>query len=348
MEVWALEAYGAAYILQELLTVKSDDVEGRTKIYESMVKGTNSSRPACPSRSTCSATSSGPGPEHRPGEEGSPAAACSESGALDMAGAGRGHRCRNAARSRAFIGSDSHRLNPTWLKPSTNDQRLRAVKIKLASPNDIRAWSYGEVKKPETINYRTYRPEKDGLFCERIFGPERTGSAPAASTGHQVQGHHLRPLRREGHPQPRPPQADGPHQPGRAGRPHLVLQGDAQSRLGNLLGMKTSDLEKVIYFQDYVVIDPGDTELTYKQLLTEDEYRRPSSSTATPSRPTWAPRRSAKLLMASTSTRSPRSSARSSTRPARKQKIKDLIKRLKIVERSATQREPTPSGWSWT
>jgi DNA-directed RNA polymerase subunit beta' len=58
-----------------------------------------------------------------------------------------------------------------------------AVSIKLASPEGHpRSWSYGEVKKPETINYRTYRPEKDGLFCERIFGPERTGSAPAAST----------------------------------------------------------------------------------------------------------------------------------------------------------------------
>ena len=57
-----------------------------------------------------------------------------------------------------------------------------SVKITLASPNDIRSWSFGEVKKPETINYRTYRPEKDGLFCERIFGPSATRNAPAAST----------------------------------------------------------------------------------------------------------------------------------------------------------------------
>jgi DNA-directed RNA polymerase subunit beta' len=56
------------------------------------------------------------------------------------------------------------------------------VSVRLASPEDIRSWSHGEVKKPETINYRTYRPEKDGLFCERIFGPRRTGNAPAAST----------------------------------------------------------------------------------------------------------------------------------------------------------------------
>ena len=57
-----------------------------------------------------------------------------------------------------------------------------SVRISLASPNDIRSWSFGEVRKPETINYRTYRPEKDGLFCERIFGPERDWSVPAAST----------------------------------------------------------------------------------------------------------------------------------------------------------------------
>ncbi len=57
-----------------------------------------------------------------------------------------------------------------------------SVKISLARPQDIRSWSFGEVKKPETINYRTYRPEKDGLFCERIFGPKRTGSARAVST----------------------------------------------------------------------------------------------------------------------------------------------------------------------
>ena len=103
-----------------------------------------------------------------------------------------------------------------------------SVRIQLASPNDIRSWSFGEVKKPETINYRTYRAEKDGLFCERIFGPgARLGMLVRQVQGHEVQGHHLRPLRREGHAQPRPPQAHGPHQPGRPDRAHLVLQGPA-------------------------------------------------------------------------------------------------------------------------
>ena len=104
-----------------------------------------------------------------------------------------------------------------------------SVKISLARPHDIRSWSFGEVKKPETINYRTYRPEKDGLFCERIFGPEKDWECACGKyRGHEVQGDDLRPLRREDHPQPRAPQADGPHRAGRAGRPHLVLQGDAQ------------------------------------------------------------------------------------------------------------------------
>jgi hypothetical protein len=88
-----------------------------------------------------------------------------------------------------------------------------SVSISLASPNDIRSWSYGEVKKPETINYRTYRPEKDGLFCERIFGPERD----------QAQGNHLRSLWRKGDPLPRASQENGPYQLGCAGRTHLVL-----------------------------------------------------------------------------------------------------------------------------
>ena len=76
-----------------------------------------------------------------------------------------------------------------------------AVKIGLASPYDIRSWSFGEVKKPETINYRTYRPEKDGLFCERIFGPEKDWECACGKyRGHEVQGDDLRPLRRQGHP----------------------------------------------------------------------------------------------------------------------------------------------------
>ncbi len=148
-----------------------------------------------------------------------------------------------------------------------------SVKITLASPNDIRAWSYGEVKKPETINYRTYRPEKDGLFCERIFGPERDYECSCGKyKGTKYKGYicdrcgvkvtHSRVRRkRMGHINLASPGV------------HIWFFKSMPSRLGTLLGMKTSDLEKIIYYQDYVVTKPGDTELTFKQVLTEDEHR---------------------------------------------------------------------------
>ncbi len=148
-----------------------------------------------------------------------------------------------------------------------------SVKVTLASPNDIRAWSYGEVKKPETINYRTYRPEKDGLFCERIFGPERDYECACGKyKGTKYKGYicdrcgvkvtHSRVRRkRMGHINLAAPGV------------HIWFFKSMPSRLGTLLGMKTSDLEKIIYYQDYVVTKPGDTELTFKQVLTEDEHR---------------------------------------------------------------------------
>ncbi|GMU83088.1 MAG: DNA-directed RNA polymerase subunit beta' [Planctomycetota bacterium] len=149
-----------------------------------------------------------------------------------------------------------------------------AVKIGLASPNDIRAWSFGEVKKPETINYRTYRAEKDGLFCERIFGPERDWECFCGKfrgvkykgmicdrCGVKVTHSRVR-RKRMGHINLAAPVV------------HIWFFKSMPSRLGTLLDMKTSDLEKIIYFQDYVVVDPGQSKLEAKQLLTEEEYRR--------------------------------------------------------------------------
>ncbi len=148
-----------------------------------------------------------------------------------------------------------------------------SVKISLASPNDIRSWSFGEVKKPETINYRTYRAEKDGLFCERIFGPDRDWECACGKfkgTKHKgiicdrcgVKVTHSRVRRkRMGHINLAAPVV------------HIWFFKAMPSRLGALLEMKTSSLEKVIYFQDYLVIDPGDTPLKPGQLLTEEEYR---------------------------------------------------------------------------
>src|SRR5918992_811917 len=148
-----------------------------------------------------------------------------------------------------------------------------SVRIQLASPNDIRSWSFGEVKKPETINYRTYRAEKDGLFCERIFGPERDWECSCGKykgtkdkgiicdrCGVKVTHWRVR-RKRMGHINLAAPSV------------HIWFFKALPSRLGALLDMKTSDIEKIVYFQDYVVTDQGKTPLKKKQLLTEDEYR---------------------------------------------------------------------------
>jgi len=146
-----------------------------------------------------------------------------------------------------------------------------AVRISLAGPNDIRSWSFGEVKKPETINYRTYRPERDGLFCERIFGPERDYECACGKyKGTKYKGiicdrcgvkvtHSRVRRKRMGHINLAAPVV------------HIWFFKAMPSRLGTLLEMKTSDLEKVVYFQDYVVVDPGSTDLEFKQVLTEEE-----------------------------------------------------------------------------
>ncbi|MFT4539095.1 MAG: DNA-directed RNA polymerase subunit beta' [Planctomycetota bacterium] len=148
-----------------------------------------------------------------------------------------------------------------------------SVTIALASPEDIRSWSYGEVKKPETINYRTYRPERDGLFCERIFGPEKDWECFCGKykgikhkgivcdkCGVMITHSRVR-RKRMGHINLAAPVA------------HIWFFKAMPSRLGNLLGIKVSSLERVIYFQDYMVVEPGDTPLERYQLLTEDEYR---------------------------------------------------------------------------
>jgi DNA-directed RNA polymerase subunit beta' len=148
-----------------------------------------------------------------------------------------------------------------------------AVKISLAKPADIRSWSYGEVKKPETINYRTYRPERDGLFCEKIFGPEKDWECACGKyRGMKYKGmtcdrcgvkitHSRVRRKRMGHIDLAAPVV------------HIWFFRAASSRLGTLLGMKASSLEKVIYFQDYVVIDPADAPMKTYQLLTEEEFR---------------------------------------------------------------------------
>src|SRR5579883_3472707 len=151
-----------------------------------------------------------------------------------------------------------------------------AVRISLASPQDIRSWSHGEVKKTETINYRTYRPEKEGLFCEKIFGPEKDWECSCGKyRGMKYKGmicdrcgvkvtHSRVRRKRMGHIELAAPVV------------HIWFFKAMPSRLGTLLDMKTTNLEKIIYFQDYVVIDPGDatiTKLKERDLLNEEQFK---------------------------------------------------------------------------
>ena len=149
-----------------------------------------------------------------------------------------------------------------------------AIKIGLASPEKIREWSHGEVTKPETINYRTLKPEKDGLFCERIFGPSKDWECHCGKykkirfkgvvcdrCGVEVTKASVR-RERMGHIELAAPVS------------HIWYFKGIPSRIGLMLDISPKLLEKVLYFASYIVIDPGETNLEYRQVLSEAEYRK--------------------------------------------------------------------------
>src|SRR3990172_7667059 len=157
-------------------------------------------------------------------------------------------------------------------KQVTQEEEFDAIKIGIASPEKIRSWSYGEVKKPETINYRTFKPERDGLFCAKIFGPIKDYECLCGKykrlkhrgvicekCGVEVT---LAKVRRErmGHIELASPVA------------HIWFLKSLPSRLGLVLDMTLRDIERVLYFEAYVVVDAGMTPLKRSQLLTEDDY----------------------------------------------------------------------------
>jgi DNA-directed RNA polymerase subunit beta' len=157
-------------------------------------------------------------------------------------------------------------------KQVTQEEEFDAIKIGLASPEKIRSWSYGEVKKPETINYRTFKPERDGLFCAKIFGPVKDYECLCGK--YKRLKHRgvicekcnvevtLSKVRRErmGHIELASPVA------------HIWFLKSLPSRLGMVLDMTLRDIERVLYFEAFVVTDPGMTPLLRCQLLTEDDY----------------------------------------------------------------------------
>ncbi|MGB8624038.1 MAG: DNA-directed RNA polymerase subunit beta' [Paracoccaceae bacterium] len=163
-------------------------------------------------------------------------------------------------------------LTTNPFNPLTPAKQFDEIKVSLASPERILSWSYGEIKKPETINYRTFKPERDGLFCARIFGPIKDyeclcgkykrmkyRGVVCEKCGVEVT---LQKVRRErmGHIELAAPVA------------HIWFLKSLPSRIGLMLDMTLRDLERVLYFENYVVIEPGLTDLTYGQMMTEEEF----------------------------------------------------------------------------
>ena len=322
MEVWALEAYGAAYTLQEMLTIKSDDTVGRVKAYEAIVKGENIAEPSIPesfkvllkemqslaldvqrplrgrrrgrgSRGGRRAAPRRGGARHRPLPGSLRAAARAADGPGGRGGPGpprhrrrAGPACRRGARrgprpagargrrrdveDAAPVGaldesSRSTSRSKTGSHDSTTTQSKKAkrhlidindfdaIRIGLASTKQIRDWSSGEVTKPETINYRTLKPERDGLFCERIFGPTKDWECYCGKykrvrykgiicerCGVEVTRQKVR-RERMGHIDLAAPVS------------HIWFFKGVPSRIGYLLDIAPRELEKVLYFAASIV-----------------------------------------------------------------------------------------------
>lgn len=208
MEVWALEGYGARHTLQEMLTIKSDDVLGRAAAYEAIVRGEKIKKSNSPASFNV---------------------LVSEIKALGL------------------------NIEPLYDSTAKSKDDFKALKISIASPDDILSWSHGEVLKPETINYRTQRPEKDGLFSERIFGPIRDYECACGKyrkikykgmvcekCGVEVTRSYVR-RERMGHIKLAAPVA------------HIWFLKNIPSRLALILDVSPSKLEGVVYYIDYIV-----------------------------------------------------------------------------------------------
>ena len=269
MEVWALEAYGASHTLQELLTVKSDDVVGTIED----VRGDREGAGSAEAGHACFVRRSDPG------------ASEPRSGRHSGEGVGPGEEgvpCISASLTRHKEPHD-----------------FKAIQIRLASPEAIRSWSHGEVTLPETINYRSFKPEKGGLFCERIFGPVKDWECNCGkyrriryrgmiceNCGVEVTQSKVR-RERLGHIELSVPVA---HVWFFRGNPNII---------GRLLDMKRRDLERVLYYESYIVLDPGTTDLKVGELLSGERMAEYAMNYPDPgSAPRWARAPIAELLEA--------------------------------------------------
>ena len=206
-----------------------------------------------------------------------------------------------------------------------------AIKIGLASPEKIREWSHGEVKKPETINYRTLKPEKDGLFCERIFGPSKDWECHCGKykkirykgvvcdrCGVEVTKSSVR-RERMGHIELAAPVS------------HIWYFKGIPSRMGLILDLSPRTLERVLYFANYIVLDPGDTNLQLKQVLTEREYQEAREQFGDTFRVGMGAE-SIKELLQSIDLEAESVELKAGLKDATGQKRARIIKRLEVVE----------------
>ncbi len=215
----------------------------------------------------------------------------------------------------------------------TGTQSFDQIRISIASPERIRSWSYGEIKKPETINYRTFKPERDGLFCARIFGPimdyeclcgkykrmkfrgiicEKCGVEVTLSKVRRV---------RMGHIELASPVA------------HIWFLKSLPSRIGLLLDMTLKDLERVLYFENYVVIEPGLTPLKLHQLLSEEEYLQAQDDYGEDQFTAAIGAEALRTMLAAIDLERERETLRAELRETSAEaRRKKLVKRLKLVE----------------
>ncbi len=213
-----------------------------------------------------------------------------------------------------------------------NINNFTAIKIGLASPEKIREWSYGEVKKPETINYRSQKPEKDGLFCERIFGPQKDWECACGKykkiryqgvicdrCGVEITKSSVR-RERMGHIELAAPVA------------HIWYLRGIPSRMSLLLNIPPKQLEEVVYFVCWVVTDPGDTGLAYKQILRENEVRHLTAQYGPGSFVAQTGAEAVKTLLEQVDVQKEYDGIMKELETASGEKRKKLIKRLDTVE----------------
>jgi len=247
MEVWALEGYGASHTLQEMLTIKSDDVNGRSKAYESIIRGKNIDRLDIPESFNVLVR--------------------------EIKGLCLDVQLLSKDKNNGYQDVTDIFVSEEDSFTTSKNKDFDAIKLVLASPEKIKSWSKGEVLKPETINYRTQKPERDGLFCERIFGPVKDWECACGKyrkirykgivcdkCGVEVTKSSVR-RGRFGHIELAVPVS------------HIWFLRGIPSKIGLVLNMSAQSLDKIIYFADFVITTVDEELKTITLEKLNNEYK---------------------------------------------------------------------------